>query len=332
MLAGVVILSVAFGLTNGIHDAGNAIAAPIVTRAMSRRTAVWLAAGCHVAGALLVGTSVAATVAGIVAVPKPALLEVLGSAVTGALIWSMLTLRLGLPCSSGHCLVGALAGAALAEGGVGAVDWGGLHGLHPVGVVGSLLWLVLSSVVAVVLAVAGIRGARRGLRRAPREVVDPIRRGEVITSATLAFAHGSNDAQKTMGLLALALVAAGQSTTFSVPTWVVLVAAVTLAIGTSMGGWRVVRTLGRGIYPLRALDGLVSQGAASAIVLVASLVGAPISTTDVVAPAVVGVGAGQRWLHVRWRVVEQIAAAWLVTIPVSAALAALALPLWKAFR
>jgi PiT family inorganic phosphate transporter len=199
-----------------------------------------------------------------------------------------------------------------------------------VGVVGSLFWLVLSSVVAVVLAVAGIRGASRGLRRAPRTVLNPIKRGEVVTSATLAFAHGSNDAQKTMGLLALALLAGGRSSRFFVPMWVVLVAAVTLAVGTSMGGWRVVRTLGRGIYPLRALDGLISQGAASSIVLVASIVGAPISTTDVVAPAVVGVGAGQRWLHVRWRVVKLIAAAWLVTIPVSAALGAVALPLWRA--
>ncbi|HTT86098.1 MAG TPA: inorganic phosphate transporter, partial [Acidimicrobiales bacterium] len=241
-----------------------------------------------------------------------------------------LTLRLGLPCSSGHCLVGALAGAALANGGVSAVHWGGLHGLRPAGVVGSLLWLVFSTALAVPLALTGIRLARRGLRRASRTVVGPIRKVEVLMSATLAFAHGSNDAQKTMGLLALALVASHRLTTFSVPFWVVLVAAAALTLGTSLGGWRVVHTLGREIYPLRALGGLVSQGAAAAIVLVASLLGAPVSTTDVVAPAVVGVGAGQRWGHVRWRVVEEIALAWLVTLPVSAALAAIALPLWKA--
>jgi PiT family inorganic phosphate transporter len=161
-------------------------------------------------------------------------------------------------------------------------------------------------------------------------VVTPIRRSQVVTTALLSFAHGSNDAQKTMGLLVLSLVAGGRLASFSVPLWVVLTAAAALTLGTTLGGWRVVRTLGRGIYPLRSLEGLVSQGAASAIVLVASLVGAPVSTTDVVAPAVVGVGAGQRWHHVRWVVVGEIGLAWLVTLPVSAALAALALPVWKA--
>jgi inorganic phosphate transporter, PiT family len=150
-----------------------------------------------------------------------------------------------------------------------------------------------------------------------------------VTTAGPAFAHGSNDAQKTMGLISLALLASGHLTHFTVPPWVAVLAAACLTIGTSLGGWRVVRTLGRRIYPLRALEGLVSQGSASVIVLGASLVGAPISTTDVVAPAVVGVGAGQRWRHVRWAVVAEIAIAWLVTLPVAGVLAALALPLWR---
>jgi inorganic phosphate transporter, PiT family len=326
----VILLALGFGLVNGIHDAGNAIAAPIVTRAMRPRSAVVLAAVCHIVGAITVGTAVASTVAGIVSVPTGDILDVLGAATVGALAWSSFTLRLGLPCSSGHCLVGALAGAALAEGGISAVHWGGLNGLRPVGVVGSLLWLFFSTVMALPLALAGILVARRALRRASRSIIGPLHGGEVLTSASLAFAHGSNDAQKTMGLVALALVARHPVSTFSVPWWVVLAAAAVLAVGTTFGGWRVVRTLGRGIYPLRTLEGLVSQGAASSIVLVASLLGAPISTTDVVAPAVVGVGAGQRWHHVRWRVVELIALAWLVTLPVSAALGALTLPLWKA--
>jgi inorganic phosphate transporter, PiT family len=254
---------------------------------------------------------------------------VLGAAVTGALTWNVATLWWGLPCSSGHCLVGALAGAALAQGGVGAVQWGGMHGLRPVGVFGSLIWLLGATVVAVPLAALTIRASRHALRRATRGVVTPIRRGEVVTTATLAFAHGSNDAQKTMGLIALALVAGGRISHFTVPLWVVLVAAAALTIGTTLGGWRVVRTLGRGIYPLRPLEGLASQGSASVIVLAASGAGAPISTTDVVAPAVVGVGAGERWRHVRWLVVREIAVAWLVTLPVAAALAALALPFWR---
>jgi len=330
MLVALVVLGIAFGLTNGVHDAGNAIAAPIVTRSMRPRSAIFLSALCHVAGALAIGTAVAATIASIISVPKQDLDYVLGAAITGALIWSLVTLRLGIPCSSGHCLVGALTGAALAGGGTSTVNWGGLDGIRPVGVIGSLLWLVISTAAAVPLTLLALVVAQRALRRASRAVMKPIRRAQVLTTAALSFAHGSNDAQKTMGLLALALLAEGRTPHFSVPLWVVLTSAATLAIGTSLGGWPVVRTLGRGIYPLRSLEGLISQGSASFIVFVASLVGAPISTTDVVAPAVVGVGVGERWRHVRWRVVAEIGFAWLVTLPVSAVLAAVALPAWRA--
>jgi PiT family inorganic phosphate transporter len=330
MLIAVVVVSIAFGFVNGLHDAGNAIAAPIATRAMQPAGAVALSAVCHIAGALLVGTAVATTVAGIVSVPTDEVLVTLGAAVVGALVWSLVTFFLALPCSSGHCLVGALSGAALAEGGAHAVHWGGFAGLRPVGVVGSLFWLLFSSALGAPLALALIVASRRALRRASRAIVRPIRNMEVLTSAALSFAHGSNDAQKTMGLLALALVGSGHIHRFAVPTWVVLTAAATLATGTSLGGWRVARTLGRGIYPLHALDGFVSQCAATTIVLAGSLAGAPISTTDVVAPAIVGVGAGERWRHVRWRVVSDISLAWLVTLPVSGLLAASVLPAWRA--
>jgi len=244
-------------------------------------------------------------------------------------LWNVFTLWRGLPCSSGHCLVGALAGAALAEGGIHAVNWGGLNGLRPVGVWGSLIWLVLSTAMAAPLALVGIRMARRALRRASRAVTKPVRGGEVVASAGLAFAHGSNDAQKTMGLMAAALVAGGRLSSFSVPLWVVLLSAALLTLGTALGGWRIVRTLGRHIFPLRPLDGLVSQGASAGVVLAASLLGAPVSTTDVVAPSIVGVGSGERWRHVRWAVVGEIGLAWLVTLPVSAALAALLIPFWR---
>jgi len=196
-------------------------------------------------------------------------------------------------------------------------------------VVGSLVWLLGSSAIAVPLGMIALRAARGLLKRATRAVVVPIRRLEVVTTAALALAHGSNDAQKTMGLMALALVAGQHARRFSVPLWVELAAAGALSLGTSFGGWRVVRTLGRGIYRLRALEGLVSQGSASLIVLVSSLLGAPVSTTDVVAPSVVGVG-GERLGHVRWRVVTEIGLAWVVTLPVSGALAAAALPVVRA--
>jgi PiT family inorganic phosphate transporter len=156
-----------------------------------------------------------------------------------------------------------------------------------------------------------------------------VRRGELVASAGLAFAHGSNDAQKTMGLMTAALVADGHLSRFAVPVWVALASALLLTIGTLFGGWRVVRTLGRRIYPIRSLDGLISQGSSGLFVLAASLAGAPISTSDVVAPAVVGVGSGERWRHVRWAVVGEIGLAWMVTLPVSAALAAAFLSGWR---
>lgn len=329
MLFVVVALAAAFAVVNGVHDAGNAIAAPIVTGAIRPAPAVVFAAIFHVIGALVLGTAVAATVAGIVLVPTGQMLDVLAAAVLGALVWNLVTLWWGLPCSSGHCLVGALAGAAMAEGGISAVHWGGLDGLRPEGVFGSLLWLFFSSAIALPLAMAGIRLARRSLRQASRAVGTPVRRGELVASAGLAFAHGSNDAQKTMGLMTAALVAGGHLSHFAVPFWVALASAILLTLGTLLGGWRVVRTLGRRIYRIRSLDGLVSQGSSGVIVLVASLAGAPISTTDVVAPAVVGVGTGERWRHVRWAVVGEIGLAWLVTLPVSGGLGALFLLVWR---
>ncbi len=329
MFVVVILLAAAFAVVNGVHDAGNAIAAPIVTGAMRPAPAVVTAAVFHVVGALVVGTAVAATIGGIAIVPAGDMLEVLGAAVLGALVWSLLTLWWGLPCSSGHCLVGALAGAALAEGGISAVRWGGLNGLRPVGVFGSLLWLFFSSAIALPLAMIGIRLARRSLRRATRSVQKPVRRGEVVASAGLAFAHGSNDAQKTMGLITAALVADGKLSHFAVPFWVALASALFLTFGTLFGGWRVVRTLGKRIYRIRSLDGLVSQSASGTIVLIASLAGAPVSTTDVVAPAVVGVGSGERFRHVRWAVVGEIGLAWLVTLPVSGALGAVFFLVWR---
>ncbi len=328
MLVVVVALAGAFALTNGVHDAGNAIAAPVVTGAIRPGPAVVLAAILHVLGALVIGTAVAATLAGIVAVPSNEVLVVLAAAILAALAWSLLTLWWGLPCSSGHCLVGALAGASLAEGGASAVQWGGLVGLRPVGVLGSLAWLFLSSALAFGGALVGIRIARRALRRASRAVEGPVRGGELFASAGLAFAHGSNDAQKTMGIVTAALVAAGRLSRFAVPFWVVLASAGMLTTGTMLGGWRVVRTLGRRIYGIRSLDGMVSQGTSGGIVLAASLLGAPISTTDVVAPAVVGVGSGERWHHVRWTVAGEIGLAWLVTLPLCGLLAAGLVPIW----
>ena len=299
MLIVVEVLAVAFGLVNGVHDAGNAIAAPVVTRALRPGSAVTLAAVFHVVGALAVGVAVATTVAGIVDLPNERLLVVVGAALTGALIWNLVTLWWGFPCSSGHCLVGALAGAAFAEAGAGAVNWGGFDGFRPVGVIGVLVWLASRPPSRSRSPWASCGSGAAELRRASlrRQTGASRRMGDLCRARVRTR---SNDAQKTMGVMALALVAGGKLPVFGVPFWVALRRPRRAHVGTALGGWRVVRTLGRRIYPITALDGLVSQGSSTLIVLAASLAGAPVSTTDVVAPSVVGVGAGSRWHHVRW--------------------------------
>jgi PiT family inorganic phosphate transporter len=283
---------------------------------------VVLAAVFNVIGPLIAGTAVANTVASVVRVPTPDVISVVGAALVAALIWNLATWWRGLPSSSSHALVGGLIGASMAATGLRAVRWGGIHGIRPVGVIGVLLSLAISPVLGFGAGVVGSRVARRALRRATRSIDVPIRRGEWFTASALAFSHGANDAQKTMGVIGLLLVASGHLRAFSIPLWVKLACAAALTVGTSLGGWRIVRTLGTGIYRLRPVDGLASQGGSATVILTSALVGGPVSTTHVVAASVVGVGAARGHRRVRWTIVEQMAAAWLVTLPVSALVAA----------
>jgi len=323
-------VALAYSVSNGFHDSANAIAALVATRAATPARAVLLAGCFEVIGPLVVGTAVADTVGGIVVVPAAEVLPVVGAALTGALAWNLLTWWRGIPSSSSHALIGGLVGAALLQAGGGAVHWGGVRGAHPTGVVGVLIALAVSPLLGLGLAFIAGRGARRALRRARRSVEGVVRRGEWITAATLAFSHGANDAQKGMGVITLLLLSTGHLGSFTVPLWVKLATAAGLTCGVTLGGWRIVRTVGRGIYRIRPLDGLVSQGSGAVIILGAAALGGPVSTTHVVASSVMGLGAGQRWRHVRWAVVREIAVAWLTTLPVSAALAAATLPVWRA--
>ncbi|MBK9180904.1 MAG: inorganic phosphate transporter [Acidimicrobiales bacterium] len=324
-----VAVALAFDVTNGFHDAANSIAALVATRAATPGQAVVLASVFHVLGPLLAGTAVADTIGGLVDVDASAMVAVVAAGITGALMWNLVTWWLGLPSSSSHALVGGLVGAALVDGGVGAVVWGGMDGIHPVGVLGVLLALAVSPVLGFAAGLVGSAAGRRALRRARRRAERPVKQGEWVTAATLAFSHGANDAQKTMGLITAMLIAAGRLDSFTVPLWVKLTAGLSLTFGTALGGWRIARTLGRGIYRIRPLDGLVSQGASSAVILSAAAVGAPVSTTHVVASSVVGVGANRGRRHVRWAVVQEMLAAWVVTMPAGATVAALALPFWR---
>ena len=318
----VVVLAIGFDFTNGFHDSSNSIAAPVATGAMTPGQAVSVAAVFSLLGPILAGTAVANTVGGLITVGEADTLQILISALIAAVTWNLLTWWWGLPSSSSHALVGGLVGAAVVTGGLSAVQWGGFDGLKPYGVIGVLVALAISPLLGAGAGLALEYAARRAVRRASRRARTPILRGQWRTSAALAFAHGTNDAQKTMGLITLALVSAGNLSEFVVPLWVKVVCAVAMTLGTAFGGWRIARTIGRGIYRIRPLDGLVSQGSSALVIGGASALGAPVSTTHVVASSVVGVGAERRWRHVRWPVVREILSAWVVTLPACAAMAA----------
>jgi len=265
-----------------------------------------------------------------VTVPPSDTVATIGSGLAAAVTWNVLVWWRGLPSSSGHALVGGLVGAALAEGGTGAVNWGGFNGWRPVGVIGVLVALAVSPLLGAGGAVLVLTALRRALRRATRRVLQPVNRLQWVMAAALSFSHGSNDAQKSMGVIAVLLLAGGRISTLEVPLWTKFATGAALTLGTAMGGWRIVRTVGRRIYPLHPLDSLASQATSTGVILGASAIGAPVSTTHVVAASVVGTGVGhRRFHHVRWEIVREILIAWLTTIPAAGVLAALALLVWK---
>lgn len=317
-----VILALAFSVTNGLHDAANAIAALVATRAARPKQAILLATFFNLLGPLFVGAAVADTIGGIVTVSPTEATAVIGAGLAAAVTWNLITWRLGLPSSSGHALVGGLVGAALAEGGADAVLWGGFDGLHPVGVVGTLVALAISPVLGGLAAVIVIRTLRRLARRATMAIRGPVNGAQWVTSAALAFSHGANDAQKAVGVVAALLLAGGEIDSLNAPLWATVACSLALTFGTALGGWRIIHTVGRRIYRIKAMDGLATESSSAGVIFGASLLGAPTSTSQVVASAVVGVGGGRRrWHHVHWAIVRQIGAAWLITMPISAVLA-----------
>jgi PiT family inorganic phosphate transporter len=318
-LAFAVALAIAFAVTNGLHDAANSIATLVATRAARPLQAIILAAVFNMLGPLFVGAAVADTIGGIVTVSPAAATEVIGAGLAAAVTWNLITWRLGLPSSSGHALVGGLIGAALIEGGADAVRWGGFEGLHPVGVLGTLVALAISPLLGALAALLLIRALRRLARRATARIRSPINGAQWAMSAALAFSHGANDAQKAVGVVAALLLAAGRIDSLAAPTWVTVSCSLALTLGTALGGWRIIRTVGRRIYRVKPIDGLATQSSSTGVILGASLLGAPTSTRQVVASAVVGVGGGRRrWHHVHWAIVRQMGVAWVITMPISA--------------
>ena len=330
-------LAVAFALTNGFHDASNAIATLVATRGATPGQAVILSAIFNMAGAILLGTAVADTIGGIVTVPDSQMVSVVGAGLAGATAWNLITWWLGLPSSSGHALVGGLVGAAIADGvlsgtgGLEAVNWGGWNGFHPTGVIGVLVALLISPPLGFICAFLLLRLLRWASRRWTKRMDDPVKGGGWVAAAGLSFSHGGNDAQKAMGVIAVLLLATGETTTLTVPLWAKVVTGLALTAGTALGGWRIVKTIGQRIFSLTPIDSFSSQASSAGVIFGASLIGAPVSTTQVVASSVVGIGAGRRrWRHVRWEIVREMGWAWITTIPAAAILAVVILVVWRA--
>jgi PiT family inorganic phosphate transporter len=321
----VVIVAVAltFDYTNGFHDSANAIATSVSTRALRPRIALAMAALMNVLGALI-STKVAATVGGgIIETPQGrAGLVIVLAALLGAISWNLATWWFGLPSSSSHALIGGLVGAALASS--GTVKWGGVLDKVVVPmVISPLLGLLLGYLFMLALLWtfhrANTRRAHRGFRNA-----------QILSSAAMAFGHGTQDAQKTMGVIALTLVVSGHlSRSEGIPTWVILSAAGAISLGTYSGGWRIMRTVGRRIYALTPVSGFASQTVASGVLFGTAALGLPVSTTHVISSSIMGVGATRRFSAVRWGVAGNIVMAWILTIPGAAAVAAI---MWLILR
>jgi PiT family inorganic phosphate transporter len=324
------LLALAFALTNGFHDASNAIATLVATRGATPGQAVALSATFNMAGALFLGTAVANTIAKIVDVPADQMVAVVGAGLAGATTWNLITWWRGLPSSSGHALVGGLVGAALFEGGSDAVLWGGFDHGHPVGVIGTLVALIISPVLGFAFGYVLLLALRLASRRWTTRWQGPMQGTGWLMAAGLSYSHGANDAQKAMGVIAALLLATGETSELTVPLWAKVGTGVALTLGTALGGWRIVKTIGRRIFTLAPVDSVASQTASTAVIFGASLMGAPVSTTQVVASSVIGIGGGRRrWRHVRWEIVREMGIAWLTTIPAAGLLAVGFLIVWK---
>jgi len=324
------VLALAFALTNGFHDASNAIATLVATRGATPGQAITISAVFNMAGAVLLGTAVADTIAKIVDVPANQVVQTVGAGLAGATTWNLLTWWRGLPSSSGHALVGGLVGASLAQGGAGDVNWGGFDGWHPVGVIGTLVVMLISPVLGFIVGYLLVRLFRLVSGRWTQRWQGPTRGAGWAMAAGLSYSHGANDAQKAMGVIAALLLATQNTDSLTVPLWVKVSTGLALTLGTALGGWRIVRTIGRRIFTLAPADSVSSQTSSTVIIFGASLIGAPVSTTQIVASSVVGIGAGRsRWRHVRWEIVREMGLAWITTIPAAGLLAVGFLIVWK---
>jgi len=309
-LAAVVVVALFFDFTNGFHDTANSIATSVSTRALTPRTAVLVAAVLNFVGAF-VSLKVAATIAKGIVNPEAITLSIVLAGLVGAITWNLVTWFLGLPSSSSHALIGGIAGAAIAAAGFDVIYWSGIWEkvVKP-----GLLSPTIGFGIALSLMFVIIWIARK---RSPSKVNRFFRRAQIVSGSFVAFTHGTNDAQKTMGIIALALIASGHlnAEEFDVPFWVIFSAAIAMGLGTYAGGWRIIKTMGTRIAKIDPPQGFAAQTACAGILWTTAHFGFPVSTTQTISGCVVGAGASRRFSAVRWGVAGNIAVAWILTLP-----------------
>ena len=316
-------LAVLYNFLNGFHDAANVVATIIASRAMSARAALALAAAANFVGPLIFGVAVAETIGKDFVSPESVTMTLLIAALASANIWNIITWWQGIPSSSSHAMAGGLVGAALMYGGISVINMDGLIKISTA--------LFVSPIIGFGLGWLLLKITYWLSSNATPKVNKTYNRAQWITATALALSHGTNDAQKAMGIIVMGLVTLGFQDHFYVPQWVILVSAIPIGLGTASGGWRIIHTLGGKFYRIRPIHSLTSQLASAIVILGASILGGPVSTTHVVSSTIVGAGAAERKSQVRWLNLTDIGVAWVITVPVTAALAAALYPLLRIF-
>jgi PiT family inorganic phosphate transporter len=313
MLVLVVLAALAFDYINGFHDTANAIATCVSTRALSIRSAIIMAAVLNFAGAMI-STKVASTIGKGIVNAGDITQMVVFAGILGAIIWNLITWYYGMPSSSSHAIIGGLMGAVIAHSGADSLKWAGLKKI--------VLALILSPIIGVIIGlifmIIILWAVRKG---APDTLNRNFRKMQVASAALMAFSHGTADAQKSMGVITMALVSYGTLATFEVPTWVKIACALAMGLGTAAGGWRIIKTVGKDFVKLTPVNGFVVETASAAVILGSASVGMPVSTTHIITSTILGVGLSKRITAVNWTIAGRIVVAWVLTIPAAALVA-----------
>ena len=315
-----IITALFFDFVNGFHDSANSIATVVGTKVLKPLQAVSMAAAANIAGPFIFGTAVAATVGKDVIQPEYATVLVVTAGLIGAIVWNLITWYFGLPSSSSHALIGGLIGSALVAGGTGALVWSGIQK--------TLIFMVVSPILGMVTSFALCTLLMFFLMRKRLEAVNNVfGKLQIASSAFFSLTHGANDGQKTMGIITALLIAGGflHETEFKVPFWVIISAAAAIGFGTFFGGWRIVKTMAFRLTPLKPYQGFCAETGGGVILAAMAFLGIPVSTTHSISGAIMGAGASRRLSAVRWTMARTVVVAWIITIPASAAVAALVL-------